>query len=189
MPYSEEIKKHHIERIREVISLKQRVSNIAIQKILANDSRDPINLELHYVGKLILKIRQERKSRYNQAVVDQRLAEIQDRTETVIEQMWRILLDTSNLPTARVAAGKTIIDAEHKFLEAQMNAGIFERKLGTLDVKHEHEHTLAPELALPILNALRNYGIIERKKVENIIEQTHANTNPALGAPSEPAHQ
>ncbi len=73
----------------------------------------------------------------------------------------------------RVVAAKAIIEADHRFLEAQMDAGIFERKLGTVDVEHKHEHTIAPELLLPIMATLQHYGMVrkETEKTNDTINQ------------------
>lgn len=156
--FKDETVQYHKERVREVLVLKPNASMRAIREALEGDPRSPLTLDRHYIGKLVRKIHAERAQRYNTAIVESRLAEIQDRTQGVVEQMWRILLDGTADGKGRVMAGKVIIDAEHKLLEAQMNAGIFERKLGTVEVSHEHK--LNPDLAAPILRALRNYGIV-----------------------------
>jgi hypothetical protein len=86
--------------------------------------------------------------------------------------MWRIVLDQPMDGRTRVAAAKTIIDAKTKLFEAKMDAGIFERNLGTFEMKHRYE--IIQEKKILILNALKNYGIINYLTTN---EPSHSETN------------
>lgn len=154
--YKEENQRYYMERIKEVLALKRNAGALTIRKALEGDPNSPLILDRIYIAKLLQKIRGERIHRFDQARVEERLAEIQDRTESVVEQMWRMLLDASAPEVARVAAAKAIVDSDHKLFDAQLNAGIYERKLGTVEVRHG----IAPENKILIINALLNYGII-----------------------------
>lgn len=178
---SADIEKYHIERIREVLTLSPKAGRITIREILKKDAKEPIILHEHYIAKLKRKIETERAKRYDYAIVGKRLAEIQDRTESLITQMWRIVLDQTEDGRARVGAAKLIIDADHRFLEAQMSAGIFERKLGTLEV--DHQHYLPPEHLVLIKKVFQNYGII----APAIIEQ-NPDGNGSRALIEQPAH-
>ena len=162
-PYKNETRDYHKERIKEILALKPSVTVLAIQEALEKDPNRSIKLSHLYITKLKGKIMRERAVRYDRARVETRLAEIEDQTQSVITQLWKVLLDPRSKDVARVQAGKTIIDAHHKFLQAQMDAGIFERKLGTLEV--DNVYHLEPEIANPILEALKNYAIIKRADV------------------------
>ena len=183
--YSEESKRYHIDRIREVLKIRPDVSIKGIKRALEGDHSDPLSLDPVYIGKMLMKIRKERARRFSNALVTTRLAELEDNTRGVVSQLWAILLDPTCKDIARVAAGKAIIEHEHKLLEAQMNAGIFERKLGTLEVDHLHEYTLAPDLRATILLALKNYGIVKKVEPTN----TNEPTIPALPESSGTDHQ
>lgn len=163
--YKDETQQYHIERIREVIAIKPRASLRTIREVLEGDPNEPLRLHIDYILKLLEKIRGERKYRFNQALVDKHLAEIQDQNESVITQMWRILLDNSRDERTRVAAAKVIVDANFKLFEAQLDAGIFERKLGTVDMKDAYK--INPEQQASILRALHNYGIIKDPNPES----------------------
>ncbi len=156
--YSKEREQYYIERIKGVLDLKLNASTMTIHEALAKDTNAPLSLARVYIEKLRRKIDGERAHRFDDAKVGKRLAEIQDRTESVIAQMWRVLLDPNAPEVARVSGGRAIIEAEHRLFDAQLNAGIFERKLGSVEIQHIHE--LAPEHKLLILHALANYGII-----------------------------
>ena len=150
---------YHRERVRETLVLNPRATIADITKLLET-ANPPLILGRHYVGKLVRKINTERLVRYDQAHLNRRIAEMQDRTESVITQMWKIVLNPRNSAKERVMAGKVIIDADHDLLQAQMDAGIFTRKLGSIGVDHEHTLKLPDEIRLPILRAFKNYGII-----------------------------
>ncbi len=156
----------------------------SLRSALEIDKKNPLRLDRVYLGRLVRKIHGERARNLDTTTVEQTIGVIENSTQQVVAKMWEILLDSTADEKARVAAGKVIVDAQHKLLEAQMDAGIYERKLGKVDVSHEHH--LAPELAEPIMRALRNYGIIHA----NIIEQPAAElAAPAVGERSVIAHQ
>lgn len=161
--YSDDRQQYHIGRIRQILVLKADASAETIKEALERDPSSPLSLDRVYIRKLLRKILSERVHRFRHVDIQRRLAEMQDRTEVVIAEMWKIILDPKFDERARVNAGKLIVDAERNFLTAQIDAGIYEKKLGTIDVKHEHTLSLAPELKLPILAAFRNYGIIPQQ--------------------------
>lgn len=164
--YSDTLKEYHKSRIKDVMILKPGVSIEGIRRVLEL-SQDPLKLDYRYITKVVQKIRAERRTRMDRQEINSRLAEMQDRYEAVTEQMWKILLDGTADGKGRVMAGKIIIDAERLLLEAQMEAGVFERKIGTIAIDHSHEHTLKlpEEIRTPILRAFRNYGIIRDAKI------------------------
>jgi hypothetical protein len=163
--YSDTLKEYHKGRIRDVMILKPGVSVEGIRRVLEMSQDAPLTLDHRYISKLVQKIRDERETRMDRVRINARLAEMQDRYEAVTEQMWKILLDTSLNEVrggigARVQAAKTILEQEEKLLNAQMEAGVFERKIGTLAIDHQHTYVLPDEIRLPILQAFKNYGII-----------------------------
>lgn len=176
--YKDETIEYHKERIRDLIVLKPDVSAHSIREALQSDPKNPLILDRKYIGKLLRKIDEERKHRFDKVKVEKNLAIIEDETQNIISQFWGILLDNQADAKARVMAGKGILDAIHKLLEAKMAAGIFERKLGTVQV--EHQHTLSPEIALPILRALQNYGIV--RTTATIIESKPAEFSDAAAS-------
>ncbi|GIW70337.1 MAG: hypothetical protein KatS3mg101_1084 [Patescibacteria group bacterium] len=162
--YKKETEQYHIERVREVLALKPRAGAIAISRFLREDPHNPINLDPHYILKLKKKIEGERVHRFDHAKVEAHIAEMQDEIDQLCVEMWTIVLNRAMDERARVAAAKIIIDAKIKLFEAKLDAGIFERKLGTFDIKNTYE--IKNEHKVLILNALANYGIIaaEQKK-------------------------
>ncbi|MEW6610680.1 MAG: hypothetical protein AB1352_03605 [Patescibacteria group bacterium] len=155
--YSKETTEYHKKRIQQILTIDPTATVAAIENALI-ESDEPLKLHRLYIGRLIGKIKGEMLHRFDFTKVEERLSQIQNRNEIVIREMMRILTNPITPSAERIAAGRTIVETESRYFEMQQNAGIFERKLGTIDVIHEHR--LAPELAVPIIRALRNYGII-----------------------------
>lgn len=163
----QEIHEVNLEYVRQALVLNPRATVGEVKSLLEARPKFPVFLSEKYIGKLIRKVKVERFHRYDHDSVNRRLAEIEDITQAVAGEMWKIFLDPLADKKARVMAGKTIIDSHHKFLESQMNAGVFTRQLGTIDVEHQHEHTLTvnlpPEIEDSVMRALENHGIIKPK--------------------------
>ena len=150
-----------------------------IQKVLENSKEEPLHLDLNYVGKLRDRIFAERTRRNDHRNLKVRLAEIQDEHKAIKTRLWREATDPRSPAVARIMALDKLAKSELELLSAEMDAGLYERKIGTIDVKHEH--ALAPDMLAPIILALQNYGIVDRKKVEPIQEDA---ARPTLPSPS-----
>ena len=161
--YGKEKQKEHMELVRQALVVKPGASIYVIEEMLKKADRP---LHLHYILKIRNKIEAERRVRFDRRKVQARLAEMQDKMEQVQEKMWKILLDPRSDDNAKVRAGVAIMDMERKFFDHQMDAGIFERKLGEFEVRHNL--TIDEETKRKIIAAMQNYGIIkvEAKTVE-----------------------
>lgn len=166
--YSDTRQEYHKSRIRDIMILKPDVSAQGIQNALEASALDPIRLDRNYIKKLIRKIEKERVVKLDRAEIKERLSVMRETYNLVSEQMWKILLDGTADGKGRVAAGKVIIDAQKNLLDAEMNAGIFDRKLGTVAIEAggviEHHHQLDPAIKSQMLKALENYGLIRNVK-------------------------
>lgn len=178
---SKETREYHIERVREVIAINPRASARSIRAILESNSQDPLVLDRDYIGALLKKIRAERRVRFDRKIVEERLSEIQDQTEQVVQQLWLILLDTKQSAKNRIAAANGIVSADHKFWQAQLDAGIFERKLGTIDLEIQRRNKPIPaEVKEIMINAIRQWKPIgSRPQIKaNVIDIIPTATEP-----------
>lgn len=167
--YSDDKQQLHKSRVRDILIINPTLSAEGIQRELQYSFIDPLRLDRGYVEKIMKKVKAERIHRIDRADVKVRLAEMEDTYRAVRKQMWNILNDEElNMVKggigARVTAARVIIESEKSFLESQLNAGVFERQLGTVNIEAsgriEHIHKMDPELKAPILKALENYGLI-----------------------------
>lgn len=155
--YATETIEYHKARIREVIALNHRASIRSIKSLLEQHPESPLILSIDYIHKLKKKIEAERAHRFDHALVETHLAKVQERNETIISTMWSILLDDKQKGRDRVAAAATIIKADFELYQALLDGGVFERKLGTIDVNASLRNRPIPaevkELMLKALNA------------------------------------
>lgn len=169
--YSDAKVEYHKSRIRDVMIMNPSISVEGIQQTMAKNELDPLVLHRDYIRKLTKKMKKDRIFKIERSEIKERIATMRETYELVSAQMWNILLDESlNYEKggigARVTAGKVIIEAQKALLESEMNAGIYDRKLGTLALENtgsvEHVHRLRPDMKAPIMKALENYGLIKR---------------------------
>ncbi len=165
---AKDTKEKHKELVRQIITAQPRAT---LQQIKEKLESKNIITNIQYISTLRDKIRNERVVRYDTAKVNARLAEMQDRIEEVEKHLWEIILDTRlhltgsdiGMPivttSAKIKAALAIIKAEKDLLDAQMDAGVFERKLGTFEANFNVK--LEDKQRQKIIAALENYGILE----------------------------
>jgi hypothetical protein len=154
---------HHIrERIREILVTDPRAGGQKIRKALLNSPEFPLDLDEKFITRQIRKIRAERSARQYAPDIKARISEMEERTEMVMRQMWQIIGSSSATNQEKIVAAKVIASADKDLLDAQMDAGVFDRKVGTLDVEENKRIILElpPEVKAPMLRAFKNYGLI-----------------------------
>lgn len=131
--YSHEISKQHLELVRSVMVQYPRISTRSLVERLQIDYS--VQLHRNYAVKLQRKVILERRARFcNSHSLFERLAEIQDKTVIIEELLWLEARNAKN-SSDRMRALKAIHEIELCLLEAEMDTGIFERKLGTVRVE------------------------------------------------------
>jgi hypothetical protein len=93
----------------------------------------PIQRSADYIQSIMNKIEREKSVRLNYLVLSKTLAGLHDSAMERTKVLWSIVGNTSSDHT-RVTALKEIRENEHSLLEAMFNAGVFQRKLGKLEV-------------------------------------------------------
>jgi len=157
--YGKQREKYLMERVRGILAFNPRLGVHAIREKLRYDPADPVTIDPHYLLKLKNKIDAERKFRLDTTKVTERISQMQDTTAAVIEHFIELLISPSVEPKDRVAAGKAILAADKALFEAEMDAGVFERQLGSLTFKHKL--LIDPERKAAIIGAFVNIGLIK----------------------------
>lgn len=128
----------HLERIREYVARNPNAGPKTVSRALASLSEHPIELDIAYVSRCIKKIRAERKHR-DWGSQTERLAQIEDLTRIVQRVLWGITShgmepdkEGKRQLSAAVAALAKIGEFEYDLLKAQMDLGVFNRNLGTI---------------------------------------------------------
>lgn len=159
--YTDETRQLHLKAIKQVMAMKPRATLYVINEQL---KRVGISLTANYIAKVREKILAERVERFNTAKIEKRISELQEKAELVQDNLFPVLLDPRTAVKDKVRAAKTIMDIEVDLFNSQMDAGMFERKLGELGLKHDIQ--LEPEDKKQIVDAFINMGLIKEKPAE-----------------------
>jgi hypothetical protein len=126
-------------------------------------------LDWHYVSKIVRKLAREAAFAIDQQKIEERLAITKERYRLMVERLWRIIdykweyLEQFGLYPPKtdevLKAINTLMKLDLAILKAEMDAGIFERKVGTLDVNMYRAQPLDPEVADRITDAFKRWGI------------------------------
>lgn len=187
--------------IRDTVVLDPLISTRRLQKVLQEKGYSTASggpLDREYISKLIRKLGRENAEKVNRQEVAGRIAELKERYRLLYDRLIRIAFFDYSKPEPgvpmpkhkdQIAAINTIIKWDLAILQAEMDAGIFERKLGTLEVD-KRSQPLNDEQKESILNALTRWGFIDGEAVEvqpiNQNNPSHGNTTATI---DQAAHQ
>jgi hypothetical protein len=127
---STKTKHYYRERIRSLLVQQPQITILGICQRLENDG---LKLDRHYVGKLIGEIHTERAQRASTWMLNVALASLQDQRGEIVKAAWEIVNDPMARNMDKALAMREIREAHNLIFEKLFDAGVFERKLGTLD--------------------------------------------------------
>ncbi len=160
--------------IRDAIVIDPLISVAKLQDALFEKGlRSATNspLHWHYVAKLRDKIHRQSIENVDRQQVSHRIAEMKERYRLVFERLIRIAFYSEDLkkegippPSHRdqISALREISRLDVSIFGAELDAGIFERHIGTLEIEKRNK-PLPPELKAQMLKAFTNWGIIPRE--------------------------
>ena len=143
-------------RIRALVSVNHQLTNNEISDLL---EREGIHLDRDYLSKLLRKIYQERTKRADRQTLNYALAAFEDTMTEVVRVAWSIATDEYARKQDRVAALREIREAHKDVFEKLFDAGVFERKLGTLDAVVRNT-PLLPERKQVIREVFGKWGLL-----------------------------
>lgn len=173
--YRQDTQRNHMEMIRVCLTIEPNASDLKLQEMLR---KQDLSLDYQYIQKLRKKLKGERKYRINTQQVDERISDIRDKVSLAQQKLWEVLASDRTTNKDKVSAAKAIADTEIKLFNAEMDAGIFERNLGTLAVDHGLDEN-DPSIQL-IMQAFQNYGIVKKPKEIKTIEPKQLNADNRL---------
>ena len=128
---SKEKKQHLIARVRAVIAQDHQ---IGLDDLAARLDREyGIKIERHYLSGIVRKLYAERARRADRQALNYALAAFEDTMTQVVRVAWEIANDQFARKQDRVMALREIREASSAVFEKLFDAGVFERKLGTLN--------------------------------------------------------
>lgn len=117
-------------RIRAHISIDHQITNVML---LARLEQEGIHMDRDFLSKLLSKVYRERITRADRHTLNQALAAFEDTMTQVVRVAWDIANDPFARKQDRVAALREVREAHKDVFEKLFDAGVFERKLGTID--------------------------------------------------------
>lgn len=172
--YSKDNELYHMDRIREALFIRPKAGALTVQRILEQDRNSPLHLHQDYVNRLLQKIRKERANRQYKKITEE-IATMEDEFEWLREETIRILLGNAD-PAGKVRAITAMWKMRIDLYEAKLNAGIFERRLGVLEIEKRYR-PLPPDLKQKIIEVMKNWNVIPREAEAKLISPNeHADT-------------
>lgn len=161
--FSKDAKEYYESRIRTIMIVCPDVSIRGVVEALATDPHNPLKLDKNYVMRAMRKIIAERAHRNDRLNIKVRLAKMQDKYRIVAERLWAEASDILNPGVVRVMALEKLMKLDMELLNSEMDAKLYDRAIGTLDVVRK---PISIEQADGILKALNMWGILPEKPRE-----------------------
>jgi hypothetical protein len=153
-------KHYHRERIRSLIVQQPHISAEGIRRHLELQG---LVLDRHYIGEHVRAIHAERAKRADTWTLNMALASFQDAMAEIARVGWEIANDKFAPGRDRAAALREVREAYNAMFEKLFDAGVFERKLGTLDATIRNT-PLPPDRKEAIRAVFENWGLLEAPK-------------------------
>jgi len=173
---------------RDPLTSVQKLQRDLQQKGFKTAAGNP--LDWHYVSKLVRKLAREAAFAVDEQKIGERLAITKESYRLMVERLWRIIdykweyLEQFGLYPPKtdeiIKAINTLMKLDLAILKAEMDAGIFERKIGTVDVNMYRAAPIDPEQADAIIAAFKNWGIDLSTPLQRSQPVQTVNATPAL---------
>lgn len=159
--------------IRDIVIIDPLISVTKLQDALLEKGYKSATgnaLDWRYVHKLKTKVHRTAIEQTDREKVIERVTEMKERYRLMLERLWRIVYYTDDLKKEgfmppsykdQINAINSIIRLDSIIFNAQLDAGIFERHIGTLEVE-KRSRPLPPELKAMMLKAFINWGIVPK---------------------------
>ncbi len=169
--------------IRDVIVIDPLISIARLQDALFEKgykTHSNQSLDWDYVARLKNKVHRQSIENVNHQEVTERIAQLKERYRLVFERLVRIAFYSDDMkkdgmppPSYRdqITALREISKLDVAIFGAELDAGIFERHLGKLEIE-KRSRPLSPELKAQMLKAFANWGIIPHAEPTLTIEST-----------------
>lgn len=157
--------------IRDARAIDPLISVRSLRDVVEAKTQRTVSLE--YVWKLNKKVDGEIQVRPNNEKIEKKVGEMRENNRIVREALLKIAFPGQNsLPpkdSDKIRALETITKIDHSMAKIEMDFGIYTRKLGEIDIKHSHTHTVVDGRIEAITKAFENWGMAppEMRKVES----------------------
>jgi len=158
--YSSDTKKYHRSRVRSIMVQDPMLAGEHIRRRL---EREGLVLDRNYINGIVNDIHKERARRAETWTLNNAMTALQDAMGEVVRVGWEIANDKMAEGRDRAAALREIREAYNLVFEKMFDAGVFERKLGTLDAVIRNT-PLPEEKKQAIRSVFQNWNLLEAPK-------------------------
>jgi hypothetical protein len=180
---SGDTKRYYRERVRSIMVQQPMLSGEGIRRHLEQQG---LVLDRKYINSLVSQIHSERAKRADTWTLNNALTALQDAMGEVVRVGWEIANDKFAEGRDRAAALREIREAYNLVFEKMFDAGVFERKLGTLDATIRNT-PLTDEKKQAIEAVFENWGLITREPLQITSDSLQTDALPGNPAPKEDA--
>jgi hypothetical protein len=153
---SADTKRYYRERVRSIMAQEPMLSGEGIRRRLEQQG---LVFDRNYINSLVNQIHRERAKRADTWTLNSALTALQDAMGEVVRVGWEIANDKFAEGRDRAAALREIREAYNLVFEKMFDAGVFERKLGTLDATIRNT-PLTDEKKQAIEAVFANWGLL-----------------------------
>ncbi len=129
--YSEEKREEHKIKVRNILIRRPNVSIRQIVKVLKSENAE---LDKDYVNKIVRELDAKRTANLDKYALKSAVASFWERVNETDTYLWQILTDPKQPARDRVMAAREIRLNYKDVLEVMFNAGMFDRKVGKVDI-------------------------------------------------------
>jgi hypothetical protein len=151
-------KEFYKSKIRSIIAIDHSISRRELHERL----EDGLHLDRHYLGKLYDEIIVERGKRMDRQLLNNALSSFEDTMTEIVRVAWDIANTKYINPQARVMALREIREAHNAVFEKLFDAGVFDRKRGSLELTIRN--TPQEEKKKAIREVFENWGLLPAPK-------------------------
>jgi hypothetical protein len=166
---SQENKQYYKSRIRGILAQDHQISQRALQERLKVDG---IVIDRKYLGSLLNAIYVERTKRIDTMTLSAALSGFQDTMTEVVRKAWDIANDPFAENNEVLGALREIRAAHNDVFEKLFDAGVFDRKLGSLEMKIRNTPLPEPKKQA-IRSVFAGWGLLPAPKED--AQPTNAN--------------
>lgn len=152
---SHEQKQFYKARIRSLMVRNPQITQRELQDRL---DAEGLHLDRKYLGTLVNGMLAERSRRADRATLNFALASFEDAMLEIAQAAWEIISDPMAKNMDKALAMREAREAQAAAFEKMFDAGVFERKLGTLDAAIRNT-PLTPERKQAIRSGFENWGL------------------------------
>lgn len=187
MPKVTDDKEAHLRRlVRDAIAIDPLISLRSLRDHMEVKIGKPIHID--YLNKLVKKVRGEVRVMPERENVAEQIGRIRETNRILREGALKIAYGPLVKDADRLRAMELIAKLDNSTAKLELDFGIFTRKLGEIDVNHNHTHKIVDGRIEAITKAFENWGMappeMRRIEMQRIVKTESNESKPTTSKPT-----